>query len=214
MSAYGQTKKTDVYDLPIPKSLDQCFKILGETLTENELLVIKDYPEDSIHSHNEFRYGADFFHAWKLYDGSRLTKYFNKKGLTGSNEIYETILISYHRYLNQLPIDLDGQIKKYQKKQEAEYKEYIIRTEKDSINSIYIPKNIEDCFLTLNKILSQSDIDTIKLLPNREETIRYHLGLGMWLRNNWVTLGMDLDCKKYFNDRDVNHPDVNVVFDT
>ena len=185
INAYGQHTEKDVYDLPIPRNLEQCFKILGKTLSENELFVIRTFPEDSIYFNNEFKNGADFFHAWKIYDGSRLTKFFNKKGLSGSHEIYETILISYHRYLNQLPIDLSGQIKSFQAKQKADYDEYMKRTEQDSINGVYIPKDIKDCFITLNSILKQSDKDTIKLLPNREETIRFHHGFGTWLRNNW-----------------------------
>ncbi len=100
INAYGQHTEKDVYDLPIPRNLEQCFKILGKTLSENELFVIRTFPEDSIYFNNEFKNGADFFHAWKIYDGSRLTKFFNKKGLSGSHEIYETILISYHRYFN------------------------------------------------------------------------------------------------------------------
>ena len=204
--SFGQTEKKDVYDLPIPKDLESCFELLDETLTDNELKVVKDYPEDSIYFHKEFQYGADFFHAWKLYDGSRLTKYFNKMGLVGSHEIYVTILISYHRHLNSIPIDLEGQIDKYKAKQKAEYDEYLKKTEKDSINGVYIPKDIKDCFITLDSLLSQSDIDTIKALPNREETILYHHGFGTWIRNNWGLWGGSR-LQKYFLERDIKHPD-------
>jgi hypothetical protein len=69
-------------------------------------------------------YGADFADAWKINEGSRLSKYFNKKGLYLSFEIYETILVSYHRYLNKEEINLDGQIEKYNANRQKESIEY------------------------------------------------------------------------------------------
>jgi hypothetical protein len=203
---YSQKIKENLYDMPIPNNLEKCFTLLDKTLTVNEIYIIKTYPEDSIYFNKEFQSGTDFFHAWRLYNGSRLTKYFNKKGLTGSHEIYVTILISYHRYLNKKPIDLEGQIEKFRAIQKADYEYYLKKIEKDSINGVYIPKNILDCFLTLNKLLSKSDVDSIKSLPNREATIKYHLGFGMWLRNNWGLWGGSR-LQKYFYDRKVNHPD-------
>ncbi len=206
ISSYCQTSKKDVDDYRIPKDLKSCFPILNKTLSDDEIRVVKTYPEDSIYFHKDFQYGADFFHAWKLYDGSRLTKYFNKKGLVGSHEIYETILISYHRYLNGQPIDLEGQIKKYQAKQKADDEEYLKRTERDTINGVYIPKDIKDCFVTLDSILEQSDIDTIKALPDRDKTIVYHHGLGTWIRNNWGLWGGSR-LMAYFLNRGIEHPD-------
>jgi hypothetical protein len=206
ISTYSQTDKKNVYELPIPGNLESCFSILDKTLTDIELNIIKTFPEDSIYFSKEFQLGADFFHAWKIYDGSKLTKYFNKNGLFGSHEIYECILISYHRYLIQKPIDFEGQIVKYNAKQKADSDEILKKTEKDSINGIYIPKDIKDCFLSLDLLLSKADIDSIKSLPNREATIKYHLGFGMWLRNNWG-LWSGSRLQKYFLERDIKHPD-------
>lgn len=204
--SFGQTEKIDVYDLPIPNNLESCFDILDKTLSNIELDVVKNYPEDSIYYHNEFIHRTDFFHAWKIYGGSRLTEYFNKMGLVGSFEIYETILVSYHRYLNNMPIDLEGQIAKYQAIQKADYEEYHKRTVQDSINDIYIPKDLKDCFVTLDSLLSHSDIDSIKALPNREETIIYHHGLGTWIRNNWGLWGGSR-LQQYLIAKGLGHPD-------
>lgn len=180
----GQNKE-DIYELPIPKTIDKCFIILDKTMGDNEIFLIKTLSEDSIYCHPEFMNATDYFHAWKLYEGSRLTKYFNKKGLYDSLDIYETILISYHRYLNNKPINLEEQIKKHILKREKEYNEYIAKTEKDSINGIYIPKNLEECFIELDRLLSEEDKNTIKKLKDRKETILYHHGLGTSIRNMW-----------------------------
>ena len=204
--AFGQSEKKDVYDYRIPKNIEQCFKILGKTLSEVEIGVVKNLPEDSISYHEEFKYKKDFFHAWEIYDGSRLTRCFNEKGLKGSHEIYNTILISYHRHLNNKPIDLEGQILKYQAKQKKEYEEYVTRSEKHTINGVYIPFNLEDCFKSLNEILKKEDIKTIQNLKSREKVIQYHHGLGTWIRNNWGLWGGSR-LQQYLIGKGLKHPD-------
>ena len=204
---FGQTKeKPSVHDLPIPKTLNECFALLDKTLPDDEIILAKTLPEDSIYYNSAFKYGTDFFHAWKIYNGSRLTEYFNKLGLHGSHHIYNTILISYHRYLNNDSIKLDEQIEKYQAIQKKEEEEYLSKLDKDTLNGTYIPKDLQDCFLQLDKMLSTKSKTEIKNLKNKAETIKYHHGLGMSLRNSWGLWGGSR-LQKYFLDRKVNHPD-------
>jgi hypothetical protein len=205
--SFGQTKeKPSVHDIPIPKTLAECFTLLDKTLPDDEVNLVKTLPEDSIYDNPAFKYGTDFFHAWKLYDGSRLTQYFNKLGLSGSYPIYNTILISYHRYLNKDSIKLDEQIKKYQAIQKKEREEYLAKLDKDTLNGVYIPKDLQDCFIQLDKMLSAKSKTEIKGLKNKEETIKYHHGFGMTLRNTWGLWGGSR-LQKYFLDKKVNHPD-------
>ena len=205
--SFGQTKeKPSVHDLPIPKTLNKCFVLLDKTLSDDEINLAKTLPEDSIYDNSAFKYGTDFFHAWKLYDGSRLTKYFNKLGLYGSHPIYNTILISYHRYLNNDSIKLDEQVTKYQAIQEREREVYLAKLDKDTLNGVYIPKDLQDCFTQLDKMLSEEDKATIKDLKNKQETIQYHHSLGMTLRNTWGLWGGSR-LQKYFLNKKINHPD-------
>lgn len=205
--SFGQTKeKPSVHDFPIPKTLTECFALLDKTLPDDEINLVKTLPEDSIYDNSAFKYGTDFFHAWKLYDGSRLTQYFNKLGLYGSHPIYNTILISYHRYLNKKSIKLDEQIKKYQGIQKKEKEEYLTKLDKDTLNGVYIPKDLQDCFIQLDKILSAKSTTEIKNLKNKEETTKYHHGFGMTLRNTWGLWGGSR-LQKYFLDKKINHPD-------
>ena len=199
-------EKRDVYNFRIPRTIEKCFDLLDKTMTDNEKKLIKILQEDSIYYHKEFRLGTDFFHAWKIYDGSRLTEYFNKKGLYGSHEIYNTILVSYHRYLNNEEINLNGQINEYKLIQEEDAKKYQKKLQKDTINGVYIPKNLEDCFIQLDKSLSDEDKQTIKQLVDKEETIQYHLNLGMCLRNSWGLWGGSR-LQKYMLDKKIDHPD-------
>jgi len=78
---------------------------------------------------------------------------------------------------------------------------------KESEDEVYIPKDLEDCFVTLNSILKPSEINTIKSLPDKHDLIGYHFGIGAWMRNAWgLWNGSRLE--KYFIERDpFMHPD-------
>ena len=206
--SYAQQKETNktVYDIPIPKTIEKCFEILDKTMSNDEIQLVKTLPEDSIYFHKEFQYGTDFFHAWKIYDGSKLTKYFNKKGLYGSNEIYETILISYHRYLNQENINLEELIDKYRVFQKKTHDEYLDRLQKDTLNGVYIPKNLEDCSIQLDKLLSKENKQEIKNLDSKQAIIKFHHGLGTWIRNHWG-LWSGSRLQKYFIENNIKQPD-------
>jgi len=92
--------------------------------------------------------------------------------------------------------------KEIQEKQEA-FKRRIVA---DSIDGQYIPKNLEECFLELNKLLKQKDINAIRKLKNSGETIDFHHGLGTWLRNNWgLWAGSRL--QQYLIGKGIYHPD-------
>ena len=83
------------------------------------------------------------------------------------------------------------------------YKKRIVA---DSINGLYIPQNLEECFVELNKILKPKDIETIKNLKDKNETILYHHGFGTWLRNNWGLWGGSR-LQQYLIKKGLRHPD-------
>ncbi len=102
----------------------------------------------------------------------------------------------------------DRKLTKKEKKQKAEeerraYEEKIVA---DSINGVYIPRNIMECFLELDKLLEQDGIETVKSMENRDEVIVLHMGLGMWVRNNWGLWGGSR-LQAYLRDRGLSHPD-------
>jgi hypothetical protein len=70
---------------------------------------------------------------------------------------------------------------------------------------VYIPKNLEECFSELKKVMTKKQLEEFK---NKGESaiVEYHHGLGMWLRNNWG-LWSGSRLKKYFNNLGIFHPD-------
>lgn len=76
----------------------------------------------------------------------------------------------------------------------------------ESIKGVYIPANLGECFVELDKRLSEIDKKEMKAKPTRDDMIVYHLGLGMWMRNNWgLRSGSRL--QKYFTDKGIEHPE-------
>ena len=76
----------------------------------------------------------------------------------------------------------------------------------DRIDGVYIPKNIAECFTELDKMLSEDDRSEMRGVKSRDDMIRYHLTLGMSLRNSWG-LWANSRLAAYFIDRGVKHPD-------
>jgi hypothetical protein len=52
----------------------------------------------------------------------------------------------------------------------------------NSPTGVYIPKDLEDCMKELEKTLPTELKHEIMQESN---TLKYHLSLGMWIRNNW-----------------------------
>ncbi len=74
------------------------------------------------------------------------------------------------------------------------------------IKGRYIPANLDECFVQLDTLLSVKDIDSIRALGSELETIVYHHGLGLWLRNNWC-LWAGSRLVIWFQRRGIIHPD-------
>jgi hypothetical protein len=69
-----------------------------------------------------------------------------------------------------------------------------------------IPLTLNDCYITLNNLLNdqvKNDIKNSSVIA----LIEYHMGLGMWIRNNWIYPTEDR-IGKSFNDKcGKMHPD-------
>ncbi len=66
----------------------------------------------------------------------------------------------------------------------------------DTISNVYIPKDLNDCFVQLDIILPKKEREKIK----KAGTDDLHFSLGLWIRNNWRIWGGSR-LEKYFRDR-------------
>jgi Fe2+ or Zn2+ uptake regulation protein len=80
------------------------------------------------------------------------------------------------------------------------------RPASDSIDGIYIPIDLEDCFHQLDRILSMTDKEEFRKMSERDAVSHYHFSLGLWIRNNWGLWG-NSRLKIYFKKIGVKNPD-------
>ena len=97
----------------IPKDLDDCFAELKKMLSKEEVEKMKNGREDdmSLYHHG---LGTWLRNNWGLWSGSRLSKWFNEKGIRHPNNMSGIILVSFWRHLDNKPIKLDEQVELYQ----------------------------------------------------------------------------------------------------
>ena len=77
--------------------------------------------------------------------------------------------------------------------------------DKGSPTGVYIPKDLDDCFKELNVMLNPALIEQMKT-GSQEAMIQYHMGLGLWIRNNWG-LWQASSLYRYLNELGLSHPD-------
>ena len=102
----------------------------------------------------------------------------------------------------------DDKIARQEKKEEIIERRKALEKHKtaEKINDIYIPRDLGEAFVELDKLLKDVDKAEMKALPKRDSMINYHMGLGMWMRNNWG-LWSSSRLQTYFLLRGVTHPD-------
>ncbi|GAB4493989.1 MAG: hypothetical protein OHK0019_19150 [Saprospiraceae bacterium] len=68
-------------------------------------------------------------------------------------------------------------------------KQYQERIKKDRLNNVYIPKNLDDAMLQLDKIISVESQNKIKAIPEDSVCLKLHYRLGQWMILNWGFYG-------------------------
>jgi hypothetical protein len=207
-------KPSSLYGLPNLSSGLRLEKGLAKSLK------MAVFPEDEKGSNKFKRYSVNIQIIVDKDGNAVLDKIENYNGLP--EDKIKTFIASQKFAINSIPTEtekwrFDGWIalmnkSKNEAKQEkqkeiieerGDYKKRIVA---DSINGLYIPKNLEECFLELNKLLKPKDIEEIKNLKDRNETILYHHGFGTWLRNNWGLWGGSR-LQQYLIKKGIDHPD-------
>lgn len=128
----------------------------------------------------------DVFHCDEELNQEEITQYiknnrFNTEFIPKELEkIYMGVNMQYYRNPNDSLAKRE--LIEYKEKQKIEREK---RLTLDTINNVYIPKDLKDCFLQLDEILSKQDKERIKKVG----TGNLHFSLGLWIRNNWGLWG-------------------------
>ena len=85
-------------------------------------------------------------------------------------------------------------------------KDYQERLEKTMINGVYIPKDLADCFIQLNRLTDEESRIKFKNMPEEDASRKLHFSLGRWIIYNWSFYeGSRLSY--YLSNLGVSHPD-------
>jgi len=95
----------------IPKDLDDCIARIDRLLSKSAKKEIREETEEDFIVSAHFGFGRWMRNHWQLWSGSRLTRYFNGKGIYQAESISGIILTSYYRHFTGKAIDFDAQVK-------------------------------------------------------------------------------------------------------
>jgi hypothetical protein len=204
LNLFGQNK--------LPKNLKQAVKYLDKDCTDNVKNEIKTIHEDSlIYSVYPFAKNEPYKNYKTIFNWTsdengnpKITKYLENKGIFDYHS--EVLLYSFRQYLKIGKINDKEILNMFLLKQKNAEEKDKIKFTTDTINGIYIPKDLEDCFVQINSFWNDSTKIKVKNWEEKEFAGKVHFGFGMWMRNNWRLWGGSR-LSKYFNDLGVYHPD-------
>ncbi|WP_313032320.1 DUF6794 domain-containing protein [Soonwooa sp.] len=200
----GQNRK-------LPQNLKQSVKYLDKDCSLTVKNKIKTTQEDSlmytVYPFSKTEQGKDYktIFNWTSENGNpKIVKYLEKKGIYSQPS--KVLLYAFKTYLNNGKINEKEILHKYISIQKTIDDQEKVRFTTDSINKVYIPKDLEDCYKQINKFWADSTKIKMKKLSENDFTASLHFGLGMWMRNNWQLWGGSR-LSKFFNDLKIYHPD-------
>ena len=97
------------------------------------------------------------------------------------------------------------------KGKDPEIQKYKWRLRQEILYGTYIPKDVNEVFMELNKKIDESSKNKFKALPEEEAASKLFFSLGRWMTHNWgLYEGSRLS--KYLQDTGIHHPDDMVRF--
>lgn len=204
---YAQNDSISRNGFYIPKNTLECNLQLDKMFTpraKKQLLQLKENKLKRVS-------GVKVFGEWFQDDSTRLVNFFNQHSITDWEERGYLVILSYYRFLKKIPFDIAKETKILNTRRDSIELEKKIKYGKDivadSINGIYIPKDIFDCFSRLDEILDDSTKNIIKAAKTKKElVVEFHMDLGRWMRNAWRLWGGSR-LKEYFKKLNLKHPD-------
>lgn len=116
VTVFSQGNCKDYKENYIPKNLKDAIEFLNCEWSESDKTEFKNKEEDDAVTELHFGTGMGIRNGWELWKGkNRISRFFKSKGITHPDDMSSIILTSFHRDLNDKPIDLKGQISVYQK---------------------------------------------------------------------------------------------------
>ena len=139
-AAYEANQKKDyINGVYIPADMKDAFRELINLSDESSLDKFKAGEEDVIARKLHFGLGKWIAVKWNFYEGSRFTKYLSEKGVTNPDDMVQFTIVSFHRFINQRPLELKERANVYREKREKEWEEKLAKAK--TISKRKVDKN-------------------------------------------------------------------------
>lgn len=98
-------KLSNIRGVYIPKSMEDAFSRLNKLSPEEAIAKFKNAEEVEVCRKLHFGLGRWMIVNWNFYDGSRFAHYLKGKGLLHPDDMAQFVLRTYHRHLNDKPLN-------------------------------------------------------------------------------------------------------------
>jgi hypothetical protein len=131
-------KKSRINGIYIPANLEEAFKELDDLSPDAAKVKFTNASEDIIATKLHFGLGRWISVYWNFVEGSRYVEYLRQLGIVDHDHMIQFTIVSYHRYKNNKPLDIELQVENYktlteEKKQEMLKRRQLISVEKKPI---------------------------------------------------------------------------------
>ena len=107
----------------IPNDVQDAMVQLDQLVDEEGKSRFRSQPEENAVRMIHFTFGRWMIVNWGFYEGSRLSHFLRKKGISYPDDMASTLMYCYHRWLNEKPLQLDALADHFAEKREKEYRE-------------------------------------------------------------------------------------------
>ncbi|TPN82814.1 DUF6794 domain-containing protein [Aquimarina algicola] len=212
----------------IPENLGRANEILNTTFSDSLKNLVRNADNDTI-INIVYPYSLDYLvedsppmFVWynKIKNkrkgkekNTRFVKYLNRNGIEDIDLINEVVLVAFKNYLNKQDTPHKELLKQYRSKQKVIDAREKTRFITDTLFGVYIPKDIEDCLVQLDKVLGDATQQKAVDWSENNFVSTAYLSIGYRIRNRWqITNGSRLS--KYFSKLGVRDPEevTSIIF--
>lgn len=186
-----------------PKKIERVAKKLISKLSKEDYQTIMRIRKDSAVDNHLF-----MVHKKNEKELKPIYKYLKSKGCNYFLVDYlEEIILEFTYYkMRKIDTCMSELLQPYLDNYKARVVRYERNINADSIDGIYIPKNLDECFQQIDFFWSDSLKKEVKNMSEDDFTTNAHFGFGLWMRNNWALWGGSR-LRTYFYEMEVFHPD-------
>ncbi len=120
-------KKSRINGVYIPANLEEAFKELDDLSPEGAKVKFTNATEAVVAKKLHFGLGRWISVYWNFIEGSRYVEYLRQLGITDPDHMIQFTIVSYHRYKNNKPLEVETQVEKYKTLREEKRQELLNR---------------------------------------------------------------------------------------